>query len=175
MVLPAEAPVACTVFGDVTARFVLRATEGFTARLPGQRRTLLPMNSSMVITDPLPRTPPRPGLWNLYLDVNGYWKLLNDWAPLLASVHDGQRLRLNRTVTIDVPQGRGVSLFVAGRECDEPSQQVVSGEVVPIVKPCPVNREEFQLANDDTGTILDNYRSTIAALGAHTSRARATA
>lgn len=44
---------ACTMFGDVTARFVLRATEGFTARLPGQRRTLLPMNSSMIVTDPL--------------------------------------------------------------------------------------------------------------------------
>jgi hypothetical protein len=77
-------------------------------------------------------------------------------------------------VTIQVPQGRGVSLLVAGRECDEPSQQVVNGELVPIVRPCPVNREEFQLANDDTGTILDNYRSAAAALGTHTSRARAT-
>jgi glycine/D-amino acid oxidase-like deaminating enzyme len=47
---------ACTVFGDVTARFVLRATEGFTARLPGQRRTLLPMNSSMIVTEPLSAT-----------------------------------------------------------------------------------------------------------------------
>jgi glycine/D-amino acid oxidase-like deaminating enzyme len=44
---------ACTTFGDVTARYVLRATEGFTARLPGQRRALLPMNSSMIVTEPL--------------------------------------------------------------------------------------------------------------------------
>jgi glycine/D-amino acid oxidase-like deaminating enzyme len=44
---------ACTVFGDVTASCVLRATEGFTAQLPGQRRTLLPMNSSMIVTEPL--------------------------------------------------------------------------------------------------------------------------
>jgi len=44
---------ACTVFGDVTARYVLRATEGFTAQLPGQRRALLPMNSSMIVTEPL--------------------------------------------------------------------------------------------------------------------------
>ena len=50
---PDTGPRACTVFGDVTARFVLRATEGFTARLPGQRRTLLPMNSSMIVTEPL--------------------------------------------------------------------------------------------------------------------------
>ena len=44
---------ACTVFGDVTAQFVLRATEGFTSQLPGQRRELLPMNSSMIVTEPL--------------------------------------------------------------------------------------------------------------------------
>ncbi len=44
---------ARTVFGDVTARYVLRATEGFTARMPGQRRSLLPMNSSMIVTEPL--------------------------------------------------------------------------------------------------------------------------
>jgi len=42
-----------TMFGDVTARYVLRATEGFTALLPGQRRALLPMNSSMIVTEPL--------------------------------------------------------------------------------------------------------------------------
>jgi glycine/D-amino acid oxidase-like deaminating enzyme len=40
--------------GTVTARFVVRATEGFTARLPGERRTWLPMNSSLVVTAPLP-------------------------------------------------------------------------------------------------------------------------
>ncbi|HEX4830678.1 MAG TPA: FAD-dependent oxidoreductase [Trebonia sp.] len=45
--------VARTVFGDVRARAVLRCTEGFTARLPGAHRVLLPMNSSMVVTEPL--------------------------------------------------------------------------------------------------------------------------
>jgi glycine/D-amino acid oxidase-like deaminating enzyme len=45
--------VARTVFGDVRARTVLRCTEGFTARLPGAHRALLPMNSSMVVTEPL--------------------------------------------------------------------------------------------------------------------------
>ncbi|TNC43638.1 FAD-dependent oxidoreductase [Mumia zhuanghuii] len=38
---------------DVDATFVVRATEGFTARLPGLRRTWLPMNSAMVVTEPL--------------------------------------------------------------------------------------------------------------------------
>jgi glycine/D-amino acid oxidase-like deaminating enzyme len=40
--------------GSVAATWVVRATEGYTAGLPGQRRTWLPMNSSMIATDPLP-------------------------------------------------------------------------------------------------------------------------
>jgi glycine/D-amino acid oxidase-like deaminating enzyme/pimeloyl-ACP methyl ester carboxylesterase len=47
------AGLARTPAGDVRARFVLRCTEGFTAALPGQRRALLPMNSSMIVTGPL--------------------------------------------------------------------------------------------------------------------------
>lgn len=43
-----------TPFGAVTAPVVLRATEGFTATLPGLRRRWLPMNSSMIVTEPLP-------------------------------------------------------------------------------------------------------------------------
>jgi hypothetical protein len=146
---------------------------GWTGRQRGTPTRLKITLGSLLVkhADPLPSgSTPRPGLWNLYLDVNGYRKLLNDWAPALNSVVDGQRIRLNRSVTIEVPRGRGVSLFVQGRECDEPSQQIVGGELVPIVRPCPVNREEFQLANDDTGTILDNYRSARAALGTHRSR-----
>ena len=49
-----EPGVARTPFGDVRARYVLRATEGFTAGLEGERRTWLPMNSSMIATEPLP-------------------------------------------------------------------------------------------------------------------------
>jgi glycine/D-amino acid oxidase-like deaminating enzyme len=44
---------ARTPAGDVRAPYILRCTEGFTARLPGQRRTLLPMNSSMIVSGPL--------------------------------------------------------------------------------------------------------------------------
>lgn len=40
--------------GTVRARHIIRATEGFTAGLPGHRRTWLPMNSSMIVTEPLP-------------------------------------------------------------------------------------------------------------------------
>jgi glycine/D-amino acid oxidase-like deaminating enzyme len=51
---PGRGGIARTPFGDVRARSVLRCTEGFTAALPGSRRDLLPMNSSMVVTEPLP-------------------------------------------------------------------------------------------------------------------------
>jgi glycine/D-amino acid oxidase-like deaminating enzyme len=53
-VLEIRPGAAVTPYGTVTAEVVLRATEGFTARLPGLRRSWLPMNSSMVATEPLP-------------------------------------------------------------------------------------------------------------------------
>jgi hypothetical protein len=43
-----------TPFGVVRAPIVLRATEGFTARMRGLRRRWLPMNSAMIATDPMP-------------------------------------------------------------------------------------------------------------------------
>jgi glycine/D-amino acid oxidase-like deaminating enzyme len=42
-----------TPSGSVTAAVVVRATEGFTAAMPGLRRRWLPMNSSMIVTEPL--------------------------------------------------------------------------------------------------------------------------
>ncbi|MGO4692586.1 NAD(P)/FAD-dependent oxidoreductase [Glaciibacter sp. 2TAF33] len=39
--------------GDVEAEFVVRATEGFTAAIPGLHRAWLPMNSSLIVTQPL--------------------------------------------------------------------------------------------------------------------------
>lgn len=47
-----------TDHGTVTARHVLRCTEGFTALLDGHRRDWIPMNSSMIITEPL-----APAVW----------------------------------------------------------------------------------------------------------------
>lgn len=40
--------------GEVRAPWVVQATEGFTPLFPGQRRRLLPMNSSIVVTERLP-------------------------------------------------------------------------------------------------------------------------
>ena len=44
---------AHTPFGTVSAEFIVRATEGFTAGLTGLRRAWLPMNSSLIVTEPL--------------------------------------------------------------------------------------------------------------------------
>jgi glycine/D-amino acid oxidase-like deaminating enzyme len=43
-----------TASGTVRARYVVRATEGYTARLPGLRRTVAPVYSLMIATAPLP-------------------------------------------------------------------------------------------------------------------------
>ncbi|MET9338029.1 FAD-dependent oxidoreductase [Nonomuraea sp. NPDC003804] len=45
---------AVTPYGTVRADYVIRATEGFTATIKGLRRQWLPMNSSMIVTEPLP-------------------------------------------------------------------------------------------------------------------------
>lgn len=42
-----------TTHGTVSAEFVVRATEGFTANLKGLHRLWLPMNSSLIATEPL--------------------------------------------------------------------------------------------------------------------------
>jgi glycine/D-amino acid oxidase-like deaminating enzyme len=47
---------AVTEHGVVTADHIIRATEGFTPGLNGHRRTWLPMNSSMIVTQPLPES-----------------------------------------------------------------------------------------------------------------------
>ncbi|WP_313673484.1 FAD-dependent oxidoreductase [Mycolicibacterium sp.] len=46
---------AHTPQGTVRAPVVIRATEGFTARMTGLRRRWLPMNSAMIATEPLPQ------------------------------------------------------------------------------------------------------------------------
>lgn len=45
--------------GTVQARVILRATEGFTATLPGLKREWLPLNSAQIVTEPLP-----PEVWD---------------------------------------------------------------------------------------------------------------
>jgi len=51
-ILPGQAR---TDRGTVHARYILRATEGFTAGLKSAHRDWLPMNSSLIVTEPLPQ------------------------------------------------------------------------------------------------------------------------
>lgn len=48
-----EARRVTTTSGTVAAGYVVRATEGYTARLPGLRRALVPLYSLMIATEPL--------------------------------------------------------------------------------------------------------------------------
>jgi hypothetical protein len=133
-------------------------------------------------SDPNPAVPDPSGAhWVLYLDLNGYWQLLNMWAPRLTThVTDSERISINRTVRIYVPHGAGVWLQVAGRECDEPAGKTVLGIFTNLLYPCPANTDEQNpnildvFNNDDTGTILDTYRSGTAAIGSHVSTSVAT-
>ena len=45
--------VAATPYGEVRARWVVRATEGYTPSIAGERRTLVPLNSAMIVTEPV--------------------------------------------------------------------------------------------------------------------------
>lgn len=54
-----EPGLVTTTRGLVRAAHVVRATEGFTADLRGQHRRWLPLNSSLIVTDPLP-----PAVWD---------------------------------------------------------------------------------------------------------------
>lgn len=87
-----EPSLARTKRGDVQAGVVVQATEGYTAGLHGKRRTLLPMGSSMIVTEVLPQE---------------IWAELG-WANA-ETVLDGQRLYayLQRT-----PDGR---IAIGGR------------------------------------------------------------
>jgi hypothetical protein len=131
--------------------------------------------------DPNPALPDPSGAhWVLYLNVNGYWQLLNQWAPRLTThVTNGERIAINRTVRIYVPHGAKVWFQVTGLECDEPAGKRVLGVYANLLYPCPANRDEqnpnvFALFNnDDPGTILDIYRSASASTGTHTSTSRA--
>lgn len=59
--------------GRVTARHILRCTEGFTATLPGLRRDWLPLNSAQIATEPLP-----PEVWD-QIGWQGH-EILGDFA-----------------------------------------------------------------------------------------------
>ena len=58
-VVQATGHSAHTASGSVRARYVVLATEGYTANFPHRHRRLLPLNSAMIVTEPL-----APELWS---------------------------------------------------------------------------------------------------------------
>jgi hypothetical protein len=140
--------------------------------------------NSMLIkhADPNPAVADPSGAhWALYADVNGYWQLLNVWAPRLTThVVDNERVAIDRSVKIYVPRGTKFWLEVQGRECDEPAGKTLFGVYANLLYPCPANTDEQNpnilavFANDDPGTILSIYRSAAAAVGRHVATAAAT-
>lgn len=96
-----------------------------------------------------------PGEYGLYLDLNGRWLYLNDLAPGLDSVFEGQSFDLDTTLDIYVPAGESVRLEVDGRECD-----------LPRIKPCPVTSEVAE-DNDSPGTAVVEFPSAEDAVGQH--------
>ncbi|MFJ2318046.1 NAD(P)/FAD-dependent oxidoreductase [Glutamicibacter sp. NPDC087661] len=59
--------------GSLDAEYIIRATEGFTAGLAGHKRLWLPMNSSLIATEPL-----APSIWDELAWNNG--EVLGDYA-----------------------------------------------------------------------------------------------
>ena len=99
-----------------------------------------------------------PGEWNMYLEVNGVWHLLNEWASGLGSVNDGDVISIGRKFQVSVPAGKGVRAFSHGRECD-----------LPKINPC-ADTGEVADDNDSLGDSIENFSSAGAAVGDHTLR-----
>jgi hypothetical protein len=125
------------------------------------------------LSEPNPSHPtaagtPGIGVYNLYVDLNGFWNFIggkgltgaqdDSWVPGLGAVTDGQTFTVNRTVDFFVPAGAPVRLDVSGRECD-----------LPRIAPCVADAEVAD-ANDHPGEAIDSFPSAAAALGEHTLR-----
>jgi hypothetical protein len=108
-------------------------------------------------TDPATSLPP--GEYNLYFDANGTWRLLNDWAPELGRVLDGQMVRFSgQKDDFYVQPGGGVRVFIRSRECD-----------LPTVSPCP-DTPEVSSGNDGPGDVTQKFASADAAVGEHVAK-----
>jgi hypothetical protein len=97
-----------------------------------------------------------PGEYGMYLDVNGNWTYLNDFAPGLNEVFDETTLDLDKTLDIYVPAGQPVNLLMDTRECD-----------LPKIQPCPATPEVAD-DNDAPGSGVASFGSAEEAVGDHT-------
>ena len=86
-----RSPRVITSTAEVRARYVLRATEGFTSQLPGHRRRFAPLYSLMIASAPQSRS-----FWDLSLiHILGAMRP----ATSLIGVRSGSELSRRRTVS----------------------------------------------------------------------------
>ena len=104
--------VLSTDRGIVRSESIVRATEGFTANLKGLKRLWLPMNSSLIVTEPL-----APHIWDAIGWENG--EVLGDFAHVYMYA---QRTADNRIAF----GGRGVPYRFGSRTDDDGTTQVVT-------------------------------------------------
>jgi glycine/D-amino acid oxidase-like deaminating enzyme len=123
---------AVTKSGTVRAPIVLRATEAFTAALPGLRRRWLPMNSSMIATDPI-----SPELW-----ASIGWDGRETVGDAAHGFFYGQRTVDDRIAIggRSVPYRYGSRTDVRGRVPESAIQQLsqVLHDVLPQVRDVPI-------------------------------------
>lgn len=105
-----------TDHGTVTADYVVRATEGFTAGLKGLKRLWLPMNSSLIATSPL-----SPEVWSELGWNNG--EVLGDFAHVYMYA---QRTADDRIAF----GGRGVPYRFGSRTDNDGSTQAVTAQTL---------------------------------------------
>ena len=105
-----------------------------------------------------PQTSFPPGEYNVYVDAGGEWRLLNDYAPKLGAVNDGDSFRLDRTLDLFVQRGSPFRFFVRSRECD-----------LPRMTPC-AGTAEVSSGNDAPGDVVQLFPSATAALGSRVAR-----
>jgi hypothetical protein len=105
---------------------------------------------------PFEETGAPPGEYELYVNANGDWKYLNDWAPGLGSVLDGQTFQLNHSEDLYVQSGKSLRVMFTGRECDFVG-----------INPCFATGEIAD-QNDRPGTALTSFASVDDAIGQHT-------
>lgn len=111
-----EKGLVTTDRGTVRAPIIIRATEGFTAGLPGLSRTWLPLNSAQIVTEPL-----SPELWD-EIGWKGY-EILGDGAHAYCYA---QRTREGRIAMggRGVPYRFGSKTDVNGQTQDETIRQL---------------------------------------------------
>jgi glycine/D-amino acid oxidase-like deaminating enzyme len=137
--------------GVVRAPVILRATEGFTAAIPGLRRQWLPLNSAQVVTEPLPQE-----VWDK-IGWQGH-EILGDMANAYCYC---QRTREGRIAV----GGRGVP-YLYGSRIDaggEPQPETVRRLVEVLHKHFPAARP-FRIAHA-WGGVLGVPRDWCASVG----------